>query len=95
VTKSEKLRAYALERSRQAMLDVSPHASDAVRQLGEIAARQGKTQMEIEEESGIGRSSMSRWLGGKHSPLLNAFESAAQLLGYRIVLVPIEGASHD
>lgn len=61
-----------------------------VRDLFKIIDRVKISYCALERKSGANRVTFARWRNGTRSPNLQQFEAAAQVLGYRVILWPIE-----
>lgn len=65
-------------------------ASPLVRQLFEAVDASGLSYADIHALSGVHPVTMSYWKHGKNAPRWVDFEHVAQVLGFRIELVPLE-----
>lgn len=65
-------------------------ASVAVRELFEVVDASTLTYKTIATAAGNNEYSLTKWRYGIASPRLADFEAVAQVLGYRVALIPIE-----
>lgn len=70
-----------------------PHTvSPVIKDLMTIVDSRGVRHQRLCKDAGIARHSISLWRHGRNSPTLVNFETLAHMLGYRVVLVPLEPA---
>lgn len=65
-------------------------ASSAVRDLFDAIDDLESSTRVIGVKAGVHFVTLSKWRNGHAAPLITDFESVAQSIGYRIVLVPID-----
>lgn len=63
-----------------------------VQEISTAIADRQLTHEWIAKRAGVSNQTISRWRTGRNSPSLFEFECVAQVLGYRVVLVPMEPA---
>lgn len=68
----------------------SKTASPVTRDLMAILDETGLSARRLSKSLGISNVALSNWRHGRRSPRLIEFEVAAEAVGYRLVLVPIE-----
>lgn len=65
-------------------------ASAIIRDMMEIIDKDPRSMEDIGKIVGIHPNNLSYWRSGMRSPTLINFENAAQVLGYRLALIPVE-----
>ena len=67
-------------------------ASPVVREMMAIIDARKLHHQRLSVDAGLTRHTIAHWRHGKNAPTLFGFECVAQVLGYRVALVPLEPA---
>lgn len=81
----------SLRRSRAVLTNHPPRTSNAVvREFFALIWETELTHAQVAEKAGITKETIRRWKAGLSAPNLTDFSSACEVLGYQIVLQPID-----